>query len=96
MSERDVASLGAALLVMKGTAAPWRAAPDQAQARRPAKSDARRRISIRIDPGLHLRLRLAAAHLGTSARTVLVDALEQHLANGVPGVDPRCGCLRGP
>ncbi len=58
--------------------------------------DSRRRITLRLDPVRHRRLKLAATHLGTSLQDVLIAALDSHLARVAPGLgEGGCPCLSG-
>ncbi len=61
------------------------------------RSRDRRRISLRLDPARHRRLKLAATHLGVSLQDVLIAALDSHIARVAPGlVEGGCTCLAGP
>ncbi|WP_147274928.1 hypothetical protein [Ferruginivarius sediminum] len=101
-----VASLSGQLLARKGTArpsaavprgagvetslpsrAPLRVAPPQEP---PAAGGERARISLRLDPERHRRLRLAAAHLDCSLQDLLIAALDEHLS----GLRLGCACFR--
>jgi hypothetical protein len=56
----------------------------------------RRRITLRLDPGRHVRLKLASAHLDRSIQDILIDALDDHLARVAPNVaEGGCACLAG-
>jgi hypothetical protein len=59
----------------------------------PAPGGARARLTLRLDPERHRRLRLAAAHLDRSLQALLTDALERYLAE-LPVHCPCCtrGC----
>lgn len=63
-----------------------------ATARAPAATEFstldRRRLTLRLDPDRHLRLKLAAAHLHLSLQELLIAALDAHLAREAP-----CACL---
>ena len=110
MSKSPAASLTASLLAGKGAAIPapfvrprlpaavgktgangkWaaRKAPTEAQLQRV-------KLSVRLDPARHLKLKLAAAHLHDSVQSVLIDALDAYLAQVAPTLtDGRCTCLR--
>ena len=95
MNRPDAASLTAALMTRKGAAQPSRlfALPTQVTAPRieapvatPAKD--RRRLTLRLDPERHMRLKLAAAHLDLSLQEILIAALDAHLSREAP-----CACL---
>jgi hypothetical protein len=53
----------------------------------------RLRVSMRVDPELHLRLRLTAAYLQRSVQCLMKEALDRHLDQLAPEViqDP-CVC----
>ncbi len=56
--------------------------------------DPRIRITLRLDPERHLKLKLTAAHLRQSLQETVIGALDAHLAN----IDPvrgiaNCSCL---
>jgi hypothetical protein len=56
----------------------------------------RRRITLRLDPGRHVRLKLASAHLDRSIQDIVIDALDDHLARVAPNVaEGGCACLAG-
>lgn len=61
----------------------------------PGDSPPRRRISLRLDPARHLRLKLVAAHLRQSAQEILTAALDDYLdkAGAAAPVAKRCVCL---
>ena len=42
----------------------------------PPESEERARITLRLDPDRHLKLKLAAAHLRRSSQQILVEALD--------------------
>jgi hypothetical protein len=97
--KNDAAALTASLLTRKGDAVPSRlfavptaASPAPRPEPRPAPtpSGPRRRLTLRLEHDRHLRLKLAAAHLGLSLQDVILAALDDHL----PRVAP-CVCLRG-
>jgi hypothetical protein len=50
----------------------------------------RRRLTLRLDPDRHMRLKLATAHLDISLQDFLIAALDAHLAREAP-----CACLKG-
>jgi hypothetical protein len=100
-----VASLSGRLLARKGTARPSAAVPRSAGAetslpsraplrlappQEPPASGERARISLRLDPERHRRLRLAAAHLDCSLQDLLIAALDEHLS----GLRLGCPCFR--
>lgn len=96
-----VASLSGRLLARKGAARPSamngrqpfvsdRAAAQQVAAVQTPAGGERARISLRLDPVRHRRLRIAAAHLDCSLQDLLIAALDAHLADLVPA----CPCLR--
>jgi hypothetical protein len=98
MNRSEAASLTASLMTRKGEAQPSRlfaltpppvvtaAAPRPARPEAPAKD--RRRLTLRLDPERHMRLKLAAAHLDLSLQDILIAALDAHLAREAP-----CPCL---
>jgi hypothetical protein len=96
VSRPDAAALSASLLVRKGDAQPSRlfALPTPMPAApRPERVDPtpakdRRRLTLRLDPERHMRLKLAAAHLDISLQEMLIAALDAHLAREAP-----CACL---
>jgi hypothetical protein len=49
----------------------------------------RARVTLRLDPERHRRLRVAAACRGESMQSVMVAALDAYLANGAGG----CACM---
>lgn len=100
-----VASLSGQLLARKGTARPSAAVPRSAGAdipstpraplrlappQEPPASGERARISLRLDPERHRRLRLAAAHLDCSLQDLLIAALDEHLS----GLHLGCPCFQ--
>ena len=98
------ASLTSALLVAKGGAAPTGAAPrfepaDNVQPlpmrlRPRAGGDGQTRLSLRMNSARHLRLRLAAAHLGRSSHALMVAAIDHYLDNVLPPLlAGHCACL---
>lgn len=96
MNRSEAASLTAALMTRKGEAQPSRlftlappvvtAPPRLKRPETPAKD--RRRLTLRLDPERHMRLKLAAAHLDLSLQDILIAALDAHLAREAP-----CPCL---
>ena len=96
MNRSEAASLTAALMTRKGEAQPSRLfalaplvtapAPRAQKPDVPAKD--RRRLTLRLDPDRHMRLKLAAAHLDRSLQDILIAALDAHLAREAP-----CPCL---
>jgi hypothetical protein len=58
--------------------------------------DLRTRISLRLDPDRHLKLKLSAAHLHKNLQDVLIAALDSYLDRIGPTVkDGSCACLEG-
>jgi hypothetical protein len=54
----------------------------------------RRRITLRLDPTRHRRLKLAAAHLNASLQDLVIAALDSHLMRVAPGLAAGgCACL---
>ena len=105
MSIAAAAILSSGLLARKGAALPTSLAavplsPRAAIGDVPAPAGAavpRRnaKVSLRLDPERHRKLRLAAVHLGRSGQRILIDALDAHLARcaeTIAGGD--CACLR--
>jgi len=95
MNRSEAASLTAALMTRKGEAQPSRLfalTPPVVIAPRPERPDVpakdRRRLTLRLDPERHMRLKLAAAHLDLSLQDILIAALDAHLAREAP-----CPCL---
>jgi hypothetical protein len=98
MNRSEAASLTAALMTRKGEAQPSRLfalTPPVVPAPRPARPEQpvvpakdRRRLTLRLDPERHMRLKLAAAHLDISLQDILIAALDAHLAREAP-----CPCL---
>jgi hypothetical protein len=86
-------------MTRKGEAQPSRlfalAPPIVKPAPRPEKPEVpakdRRRLTLRLDPERHVRLKLAAAHLDLSLQDILIAALDAHLAREAP-----CPCLADP
>ncbi len=82
-------------------ASTWRreTRPDQnpAEAERPsARTDrfGRVRVSLRLDPERHLKMKLAAAHGRQSVQDFLVSALDRHLDRIAETLAAgKCGCL---
>ncbi len=54
---------------------------------------ARAKLSVRLDQGRHLRLKLAAAHLRRSSQAIMLDALDAYLSTIEPTTDGNCPCL---
>lgn len=53
------------------------------------------RLTLGLDPQLHLRLKLAAVHDGTNMRSLIITAIETHLAALGPKIQGgRCACLQ--
>ncbi len=60
----------------------------------PVKANARAKLSLRLDPERHLRLKLAAAHLRRSSQTIMLEALDAYLARIAPVIgDGECACM---
>ena len=89
------ASLTASLLVSKGTATPsaQRAPLDmgsnvqllpKGEARPLPREDGRVRVTLRMNAARHLRLRLAAAHLGRSNQALMLAAVDHYIDNILP------------
>ena len=56
--------------------------------------DLRTRISLRLDPERHLKLKLSAAHLHRNLQDVLIAALDSYLDQIGPTVkEGTCACL---
>jgi hypothetical protein len=54
----------------------------------------RARVSVRLDPDRHLKLRLTAAHLHNSLQDIMTDALDRYLEQIGPEVLRNdCACL---
>lgn len=51
-------------------------------------------VTLRLDPARHLRLRLAAAHLGLNKQEIMLAALDSYLDRiGGETLDGNCFCL---
>lgn len=59
----------------------------------PKQAQARTKLSLRLDPERHLKLKLAAAHQRRSSQAILLDALDAYLATVAPELDVNCPCL---
>ncbi len=59
----------------------------------PKSKAARAKLSVRLDKGRHLRLKLAAAHLGRSSQTIMLEALDAYLTKAAPAIGGHCACL---
>ena len=58
---------------------------------------ARVKMSLRLDPGRHLRLKLTAAHMRVSVQELLTNALDQYLNQVGPQVlGGDCRCANAP
>lgn len=55
----------------------------------------RAKLSLRLDRERHLRLKIAAAHLGRSNQAILLDALDSYLEKIAPETAIDCVCLNG-
>lgn len=110
MMKAKAAALTAALLAPKGAAIPapfvrpnlpepidrnggkW---VSRARTRALANGMQRVKLSVRLDPTRHLKLKLTAAHMHDSVQSVLIDALDAYLDQISPALtDGRCTCLR--
>ncbi|HEV2550567.1 MAG TPA: hypothetical protein VGU20_24855 [Stellaceae bacterium] len=57
-------------------------------------NDGLTRVSLRLNSARHLRLRLAAAHLGLSNHGMMVAAIDHYLDNVLPMLMAgRCACV---
>ncbi|SDG10344.1 hypothetical protein SAMN05216241_105139 [Limimonas halophila] len=94
-------SLDATLLARKGAAQPAtvnrpatrNTPPPAAVAPAPESgrtSGKRARLTLRLDPVRHRRLRIAAAHLNCSMQALLTESLDDRLA----ALESVCACLR--
>lgn len=98
MSAAKAASLTSALLFAKGAASPSgfraMAPPVLRDTYGKARADMRIRLSIRLDPERHRRLRLALVHLRQHGQDFVVAALDHYLEQVVPTLlaNP-CRCL---
>lgn len=73
------------------------AAPAPAIARPALDPQGRARVSLRLDPERHLRLKLASAHLGCSIQELLTGALDRYLEVRAPDIaHGSCACLAAP
>ena len=57
------------------------------------ETKARAKLSLRLDPERHLRLKLAAAHLRRSSQAIMLDALDAYLSTVTTAMDGNCHCL---
>lgn len=100
------APLTAGLLVAKGSASPSGDAsapesgtveflPKENRARAAAAGEAGlTRVSLRMPTARHLRLRLAAAHLGRSNHALMLAAIDHYIDTVLPLlVSGRCACV---
>jgi predicted DNA-binding protein len=98
------ASLSASLLVAKGAAGPSARRPAldiggtveflRRPEREPRGTDGTVRVSLRMSLVRHLRLRLAAAHLGRSNQALMLAAIDHYIDNILPLVMAgHCACL---
>ncbi len=56
----------------------------------------RSRLTLRLDPDRHLKIKLAAAHLNLSLQELMTDALDRYLADIKPSYPGSvCNCLAG-
>ena len=107
MIGRKTATLTGSLLVVKGAASPNAAVENdggratiQSLRARPMrapyaqKNDGYSHLSLRMNSVRHLRLRLAAAHLGYSGNALVIAALDHYLDHVLPSLlEGNCGCL---
>lgn len=107
MIGRRTAALTGSLLVVKGAASPSRAVANdgggatirsmRAHTVRPPhtqRKDGHSHLSLRMNSVRHLRLRLAAAHLGYSGNALVIAALDHYLDHVLPSLlEGNCGCL---
>ncbi len=57
----------------------------------------RARLTLRLEPDRHLKIRLAAAHMNLSLQDIMTDALDRYLAEiKPPNLNGACNCLAGP
>ncbi len=101
------ASLTAALLVAKGAAAPSAGGRGSGRGatlefrpkpvREPSDGngeDGMIRVTLRLPTARHLRLRLAAAHLGRNNQALMLAAIDHYIDNVLPLlIAGRCACL---
>jgi hypothetical protein len=53
------------------------------------------KLSLRLDPRQHLRLKLIAAHLRVSIQSLMTEAFDRYLEQATPpSLKETCGCLR--
>ncbi len=58
------------------------------------KRDGRSRLSVRLDPVRHLRLKLVSAHTGKSLQNILIEALDEHIGRAAPKLQAgTCACF---
>jgi hypothetical protein len=58
------------------------------------KDNGKTRLSLRLSSVRHLRVRLAAAHLGQSTNAIIVAGLDYYLDHVLPTLlEGRCACL---
>ncbi|NQU69084.1 MAG: hypothetical protein HQ514_00965 [Rhodospirillales bacterium] len=54
-------------------------------------------MTLRLDPGRHLKIKLAAAHLNLNLQEIMIDALDRYLARVIPSnLGVVCNCLAEP
>jgi hypothetical protein len=103
---KAAASLTAGLLVAKGGAAPSAKSdrfggdskvevlPRRAGRRASGGNEGITRMTLRLNTARHLRLRLAAAHLGRSHHALAIAAIDHYIDNVLPLLlAGRCACL---
>jgi hypothetical protein len=86
-----IASLTSALLVVKGPEAPTASALGtniqflhKSQRQRVSGDEGITRVSLRMNTARHMRLKLAAARLGTSKHALLIEAIDHYIDNVLP------------
>ncbi len=100
MTEIKEAGLHSGIVVRKGEAVPtitdhpsWQRFLPRRNKRK-AKPDGRVRSSFRLDPGLHRKLKLAAAQTGRPQRELVSAALDKYLEDVARELDRDCPCLQ--
>jgi hypothetical protein len=68
--------------------------PRQARPDGRGKDDGKTKVSLRMSAARHRRLRLAAAHLGQSAQTLVLEGLDYYIDHVLPTlIGGRCTCM---
>jgi hypothetical protein len=68
--------------------------PRQARPDSRATGDGKTKVSLRMSKARHRRLRVAAAHLGQSAQTLILEGLDYYIDHVLPTlIEGRCTCL---